>query len=65
MGLPEYANGCAARLSYALNESGVAKVPRIAHVTEQGKDGKNYFLLAKDMRDWFLKKSGIIRDIHK
>ena len=56
VGLDEYKNACAARLSYALNESGVAKVPRIAHVTEQGKDGKNYFMFAKDMRDWFLEK---------
>lgn len=29
VGLPEYANGCAARLSYALNESGTKTIPTL------------------------------------
>lgn len=61
VGLPEYANGCAARLSYALNESGTKTIPYIKGQTRMGNDGKNYFMFAKDMRKWFRKIWGAPR----
>ena len=64
VGLPEYDNGCAARLSYALNESGTKLVPHIKGQTRRGSDGKNYFMFAKDMRRWFHKIWGAPRVYH-
>ena len=64
VGLPEYANGRAARLSYALNESGTKTIPYIKGQTRKGSDGKNYFMLAKDMRNWFHKIWGTPRVFH-
>ena len=61
VGLPEYDNGCAARLSYALNESGTKTIPYIKGQTRKGSDGKNYFMFAKDMRRWFHKIWGAPR----
>lgn len=61
VGLPEYDNGCAARLSYALNESGTKTIPYIKGQTRMGSDGKNYFMFAKDMRKWFYKIWGFPR----
>jgi len=61
VGLPEYDNGCAARLSYALNESGTKAIPYIKGQTRKGSDGKNYFMFAKDMRKWFRKIWGAPR----
>lgn len=61
VGLPEYDNGCAARLSYALNESGTKTIPYIKGQTRKGSDGKNYFMFAKDMRKWFYKIWGFPR----
>ena len=48
IGLPEYDNACAARLSYALNKSGI-KIPSLSGLTRKGTDGNNYFMFAKDM----------------
>ncbi len=53
VGLPEYDNACAARLSYALNESGVKMIPNIKGQTREGHEGKNYFMFARDMMKWF------------
>ena len=61
VGLPEYDNGCAARLSYALNESDTKTIPYIKGQTRMGSDGKNYFMFAKDMRKWFHKIWGFPR----
>ncbi len=58
MGLPEYDNACAARLSYALNESGVKMIPNIKGQTREGHDGKNYFMFARDMMKWFVEVWG-------
>lgn len=52
IGLPEYNNACAARMSYALNESKTIEIPFIEGKTRIGKDGKCYFMFARDMRDW-------------
>lgn len=57
VGLPEYDNACAARLSYALNKSGI-KIPYIPGETRLGVDGNNYFMFAKDMGAWFRQKWG-------
>lgn len=52
LGLPEYNNGCAMRMSYALNKSGVLKIPNIKGQTLKGNDGNYYFMFAKDMDAW-------------
>ena len=52
VGLPEYENACAARMSYALNESGVLEIPYIEGITQTGTDGKNYFMYADEMGAW-------------
>ena len=61
LGLPEYANGCAARMCYALQESGVLMIPEVNGQTLKGNDGRNYFMFAKDLRNYFYKKWGIPR----
>ena len=61
LGLPEYANGCAARLCYALQESGVLMIPEVNGQTMKGNDGRNYFMFAKDLRNYFYKKWGAPR----
>lgn len=60
IGLPEYDNACAARLSYALNKSGI-KIPSLSGLTRKGTDGNNYFMFAKDMGAWFQQKWGVPR----
>ena len=52
LGFPEYDNACAARMSYALNKSGVLKIPYIKGQTHLGNDGNYYFFFAKDMENW-------------
>lgn len=52
LGFPEYENGCAMRMSYALNKSGVLKIPYIKGQTQKGNDGNYYFMFAKDMDAW-------------
>ena len=47
-------NACAARLSYAMNKSGL-KIPCIKGITLKDKFGKNYFTLASDMIKYFNK----------
>ena len=53
----EVKNGCAIRLSYALNKAGF-KVPYVRGKTLKGGDGRNYFLkaseMAKYLRKWYL-----------
>ena len=58
IGLPEYTNACAARMCYALQESGVLIIPAVAGQTRRGSDGRNYFMFAKDLRAYFVKKWG-------
>lgn len=52
IGLPEYNYACAARLSYALNLAGI-EIPFISGQTRKGNDGRNYFMFAEDMGNWF------------
>ena len=52
-----FINTCAARLSYAMNSAGF-KIPFIKGQTMCGRDGKNYFLRAADMRKYFIKLWG-------
>lgn len=52
LGFPEYNNACAARMCYALNKSGVLKIPYIKGQTHLGNDGNYYFFFAKDMENW-------------
>ena len=52
LGMPEYDNACAARLSYALSKAGVLKIPSNAPGVKRGKDGNYYFMFARDMADW-------------
>ena len=52
LGFPEYNNACAARMCYALNKSGVLKIPYIKGQTHLGNDGNYYFFFAKDMDNW-------------
>lgn len=47
-------NACAARLSYAMNESGL-KIPYIKGVTSKDINGRNYITLASDMKKYFNK----------
>ena len=51
----EVKNGCAIRLSYALNKAGI-KVPYVKGSTFKGGDGKNYFLKASVMAEYLRKK---------
>lgn len=55
-------NGCAIRVSRALNYSGVM-VPEIANQTLKGSDGKNYFIVASQLYNWLVKVLGQ-PDIH-
>ena len=48
----DWTNSCAARMSFALNESGTLSIPCIPGQTRMGGDGRNYFTLAKDMDAW-------------
>ena len=50
-------NTCAARVSMALNYSGV-KIPHIPEITFSGKDGKYYFLGAANLNRWMQKTFG-------
>ena len=56
-------NACALRVSRALNYSGI-NIPAISGQTKQGADGKNYFLLASQLKNWLVKTLGQ-PDIHK
>lgn len=47
-------NACAARLCYAMNESGL-KIPYIKGVTSTDINGRNYITLASDMKKYFNK----------
>lgn len=51
------ANTCAARVSKALNYSGV-NIPHIPNQTYQGSDGKYYFLGAENLNRWMRKTFG-------
>ena len=51
------ANTCAARVSRALNYSGVI-IPHIPMQTFQGSDGKYYFLMAMHLNRWMRKTFG-------
>ncbi|MBO4827123.1 MAG: hypothetical protein J5506_07830 [Prevotella sp.] len=51
-----YRNTCAARLSHALNESGVMKIPFIKGQTFKGADNKYYFMKASVMKRWLKNK---------
>nr|WP_294790342.1 T6SS effector amidase Tae4 family protein [uncultured Mucilaginibacter sp.] len=51
-----YSNACALRVSRALNYSGKL-IPQLAG-TEQGADGKNYFLSAKNLNNYLKKVFG-------
>lgn len=57
LGFPRYDNGCAARMSYALNKSGTLKIPNVAGMTKRGNDGNYYFMFAKDMHEWLASKN--------
>jgi len=57
------ANGCAIRISRALNYSGV-NIPNIPGQTYAGSDGKNYFIYAQHLYKFCLKTFGS-PDIHK
>jgi hypothetical protein len=52
-----YSNTCAARVSKALNYSGVT-IPNISEKTYQGSDGKYYFLGAENLNRWMRKTFG-------
>ena len=49
--VPSIVNGCAIKLSYAMNYCGM-KIPRIKGLTYKGNDGLNYFIRAKDMNNY-------------
>ena len=59
-----FKNACAARLSKALNDTGI-NIPYIKGQTMKGANGKNYFLRASDMKNFFQKKWGVARTISK
>ena len=48
---------CAARVSYALNYGGM-QIPKGTKNTYMGRDGKSYFINARQMKDYFIKKWG-------
>ncbi|KUJ57485.1 T6SS effector amidase Tae4 family protein [Chryseobacterium aquaticum] len=54
----ETQNGCALKVSRALNYSGVV-IPNIPGKTLKGADNKNYFLNAKALNAWMRKTFGI------
>ena len=58
-----FENGCAARLSYALNKAGW-KIPKLP-TTYKGADGKYYFISAKEMYNYFRKEFGAPRYVPK
>ena len=53
-----YKYTCAARLSQALNESGVLPIPNIKGKTFAGAGGRYYFMQAKQMSNWLRRKLG-------
>ena len=53
----DFVNACAARVSRALNYSGIT-IPNIPNHTFQGADGKYYFLGAAKMYNWMIKTFG-------
>jgi len=57
MGANSNANTCAARVSKALNYSGVV-IPHIPNQTYKGSDGKYYFLGAENLNRWMRKTFG-------
>ena len=57
LGFERYENGCAARMSYALNKSGMLKIPSTAPGVRRGKDGNYYFMRADDMHNWLSSKA--------
>ena len=59
-----FENACAARLSQALNETGMT-IPYIEGQTMRGEGNKNYFLRAIDMKNYFLKIWGEPRIMSK
>jgi RHS repeat-associated protein len=46
-----FGNGCALRMSVALNKSGVP-IPEVKDATWKGSDGKNYFVSAAKLLTW-------------
>ncbi|WP_084406775.1 T6SS effector amidase Tae4 family protein [Epilithonimonas tenax] len=54
----ETQNGCALKVSRALNYSGVI-IPNIPGKTLKGADNKNYFLNAKSLNAWMRKTFGV------
>lgn len=52
-----YTNACAARVSRALNYSGIS-IPNIQGITFKGADNKYYFLGAKNLFEWMKKTFG-------
>lgn len=53
-----YTNACAARVSRALNYSGVS-IPSIPGITFEGADNKYYFLGARNLFEWMKKTFGV------
>ena len=54
----DYQNTCAARLSQAINNSGVLKILYIKGKTYRGGDGNYYFIGAEKMKNWLTGKWG-------
>ena len=59
----DYKNACAARLSGAMNDSGVMTIPHLTNaegkdITYLGAKGKYYFMRAAAMKDWLISKFG-------
>lgn len=59
----DYPNTCAARLSQAINNSGVLKIPYIKGETYRGGDGNYYFIGAEKMKNWLSRRWGSPKEL--